>query len=440
MNHSKPQLLKAELYDAPVAPIKTIAIIGGGVASACLAQQILTKAPELKVTLYCKDNLLATGASGNKQGAIYPHLQGSHSVIAELSAECYRYALAFYRQLVHNGIQFQHQWCGVLQQAFTQELEQRYLRVAEVWPELVEYIDAKQSSQLANLSLPFPSLWIPKGGWLAPFEFCQQVLQNLSDTGALSLKLNTQVTSLSRETGKWQLSVAENKTKSEYDAIVVCSGHLSTQFSQTAHLPIEPIRGQVSRLHKASSLSPLSTVLCHKGYITPSQGSYQCFGATFDRDKDSTEPSQEDDKRNLAQLQRVYSEQSWSQTLKEPDIINRKAGIRANSPDHQPIVGQVYSDDWVRQNVDQNNGKMKRLDKSAYRDDQSNPCYQANEWQNLFVFTGLGARGLTTAPLMADYLSDIMLDLPHALPERLVCAVSSKRYQVRELKRSKAKR
>jgi len=430
--------MKAELYNPTPKPINNLAIVGGGVASVCLAQQLLDKNPNLNISLICQDEQVARGASGNKQGAVYPHLQGSKSAIAELNAICYQYATEFYKKTLGAGIEFQHQWCGVLQQAFTDELNERYHRVAQTWPDLVQFVDKQKSSELANLELPFPSLWFPNGGWLAPYELCRSLADSLVNDSGIELRLNTRMNAISRINERWQISLSQGSTQLCYDAVVICGGHLSAQFPQTQHLPLEPIRGQVSRLHARSAMAQLQTVLCHKGYITPNQGEYQCFGATFDRHQDSTAPSELDDRRNLEQLKKVYQSQGWSQSLTERDIIDRKAGVRANSPDHLPIVGQVYSDQWISANVDKNNGKMKRLDKIKFKNTLGQPCYQTSELENLYVLTGLGARGLTTAPLMASYLSDLILGLESELPDRLVCAISPKRYQVRALKRNKS--
>ena len=44
-----------------------VAIIGGGVASVCLAYSLWQRG--CRVTIYCQDDDLALNASGNKQGA-----------------------------------------------------------------------------------------------------------------------------------------------------------------------------------------------------------------------------------------------------------------------------------------------------------------------------------------------------------------------------------
>ena len=60
-----------------------VAIIGGGIASACLALSLIDKGKQ--VTLYCQDATPAQGASGNNQGAVYPLLSAGDDALTDFS-------------------------------------------------------------------------------------------------------------------------------------------------------------------------------------------------------------------------------------------------------------------------------------------------------------------------------------------------------------------
>jgi len=431
---------KAELHRTPQDNVKSIALIGGGIASICLIIELFKAKPDLNITLYCKDEKLGMAASGNKQGAIYPHLQGSKSPLAEINSRCYKYAKYFYKEVLGLGIEFDHQWCGVLQQAHTPELELRFEKVASVWPDDAEFIDEYQSSLFAGMETPFPSLWYKDGGWLAPFQLCESASETLPQKFALKIINNAHIKEVKKQGKNWRLVGSDQSIEETVDVVCICSGFSSNEFTPTSDLPLEPIRGQVSRFHSSTIMSSLKTVLCHKGYITPAQSQYQCFGATFDKGNKTQQIKKEDESANFEQLEQMYASMSWSKDLAREDIIGNKAGVRANSPDHLPIAGPVYPNDWVKNNVDQNNGLLKRKGKLPFKDDQGEPCYQKNAYQGIYTLTGLGARGLTTAPLLAKHVTEQILDLPATLSDRLVCAISPLRYQIRELKRNKASR
>jgi tRNA 5-methylaminomethyl-2-thiouridine biosynthesis bifunctional protein len=174
-------------------------------------------------------------------------------------------------------------------------------------------------------------------------------------------------------------------------------------------------------------------VLCHKGYITPSQGQYQCFGATFEKDSVDETVTIEAQQKNLAQIQKVYHSQGWSQSLEEQDIIGNKAGIRATTLDHLPLVGEIMSDRWLSDYIDKNTGKFKRKNSLPVQQGQT----IKSDLMGLYLFTGLGARGLTTAPLLAAHLASILFDHPSPLPVDLFKAVAPIRFKIKQMKQNK---
>lgn len=70
-------------FNRPAEKGKEIAVIGGGIASACLALALLRRG--YQVSLYCADDAPATNASGNRQGALYPLLNSHDPALATFS-------------------------------------------------------------------------------------------------------------------------------------------------------------------------------------------------------------------------------------------------------------------------------------------------------------------------------------------------------------------
>lgn len=422
--------------------VKRLAIIGGGIASVCLVHELFKIKPDISIDIYCKDTQIANGASGNKQGAIYPLLQGGSNVIAQLHDAAFHYALNFYQQWPAAETGF-HQ-TGVLQQAMTDVLQKRYQQISVHWPKTAKYVCATTSSHIAGIELPYPSLWFKSGGWLAPGQFCLYLLTLLAKKHQINLhfqskidQLTTQPTTVNQQTQQWQLLSAGRTIEKKYDAVAVCAGFEAGQFSQTNTVAIEPIRGQVSHLGQSTPLNQLKTVVSHKGYITPATDSYQCFGATFDRNNTNTALRQQDIGTNLAQIKGVYPTQSWATSLSTADVVSNRACIRANTADRMPIVGEVYPNKWVLANIDKNTGQFVRKNKVQTCSKLDTDGYQTNPNAGLYTLAGLGARGLTTAPLMAMHLANLILTNRSPLTNELAAAVSPMRFQIRYLKRNK---
>lgn len=422
-------MTSAELFTSKAQKPNSIAIIGGGIAAISVAEQIFNTAPQAQVSLFCQDSELANRGSGNKQGAIYPLLQGSKSVIAEFYATCYDQAIDYYQSWLNSGLEFEHGFTGVLQQAMKPELEDRLYKITQTWPEQCQYFSAEQSSEIAGIELPFPSIFFADAGWIWPQQFCQQLADRLSNQFDFATHFSCHVSTLNK-LDNWQLHDKNSKQLGNFDAVVLCAGHQTNQFLQSQHVPLQSVRGQVSRLSTNTPLAKLKTVLCHKGYITPAQAEHQCFGATFVKDDNNETIRLSEQQANLAQLQKVYPEQTWANQLEQQDIIGDKAAIRAMSPDHIPIAGELFSDDWIRENVDNNTGKLRRLKPS-----QQN--YPDSDLRGIYTMTGLGARGLTSAPMLAKHLTCIMYGNESPFNERLQKAVSTKRFQVRQIKKLK---
>ena len=79
---------------------KEVAIIGGGISSACLSLALVKRG--FNVTLYCKDKHLATGASGNQQGALYPLLNAQHDALSQLFANSFLFARNYVESINQN--------------------------------------------------------------------------------------------------------------------------------------------------------------------------------------------------------------------------------------------------------------------------------------------------------------------------------------------------
>ena len=100
-----------------------VTIIGGGIASACAAYRLTQVG--IKVTLYCGDDEIAQGASSNKIGALYPLLHQQQDEISLFYQQAFEHAREFYDQLLSQGAQFGHHWCGLLEVSHKEALVTR---------------------------------------------------------------------------------------------------------------------------------------------------------------------------------------------------------------------------------------------------------------------------------------------------------------------------
>ncbi|MEP0356741.1 bifunctional tRNA (5-methylaminomethyl-2-thiouridine)(34)-methyltransferase MnmD/FAD-dependent 5-carboxymethylaminomethyl-2-thiouridine(34) oxidoreductase MnmC [Paraglaciecola sp.] len=398
------------------APAPRVAIIGGGLAGANCAYALSKRG--ITASLYCKDAGIAQGASGNIQGGFYPQLNADAGNASQIHATAFTYASRMYRELLRSGANFTHQWCGTLQVAFNDKVTQRYQKLVhnKTWPEsLIRWVDSQDASNLANVPLPYPGLFIEQGGWLhLPELIAALVMQSKAD-----VKVNHQLVSTELKGDTWQLNWQDG-THSEADIIIFAIGSDSPNLDPLKPLPFRLVRGQVENLNSENELAELTTVLCHKGYLTPSFDNMNTIGSTYVKEDTSCEHRLSEQQQNIDTQQKALQKCDWINSISATQ--NGRAGVRCSTPDHLPMVGAVPN---IAAQSEQYQDLYKALPVNRY------PV--ATEQPNCFILCGLGSRGLSTAPLCAEILVSQVLGEPLPLANHLLDALNPNRFLIRSL-------
>ena len=417
-----------------------ISIIGGGIASACAAYALTKQG--IKVTLYCKDNTLAQGASSNAIGALYPLLHQQEDDISLFYQQAFWRAKALYTEISEQGFDFPHSWCGLLEIAYKESLVKRQDKFNEIatWPTtLIHKVDAKQASEIANITLSNGGLFMPNAGWIAPQELVMQMINAAKTTGRLTVKTNILINKIEqlqpiedktqKEKAHWRLST--NIGNFDANVLVVCGGAEIIDIDYIKQLPFTSVQGQITSMKTNSKINALSTVICHKGYLTPSSSASQhqgihCIGATFKKNNTSTIATKEDDEFNLNMLSSCLPELAKEINWTGQDISASKARLRCMTPDHIPMVGAMPD---IQQHIEAYPHLAK--DKN-WKYNQSAPVVK-----NLYVMMGFGARGLCSAPLAADILTADLCGIPYPVDKEMLFNLSPNRFVIRDIVRRK---
>lgn len=378
--------------DTRLTPEHSIVVIGSGLAAAETVQRLQDRYFQ-RLTLISPD-APGTAASGNDQGAVYakPGLE------ADPNTQWYAQALSYRLRLWHSrGQHWPGEACGQLQlmapgrwQAMAEALDEH------PFAQLARPVSAADASALAGVPLDQPALWFAASGWLSPQGYCQQ---NLADVPRVAARA-TQLTQT--DAGHWLITLDTGDTI-DADAVVIAAGQHSHIWAQTAWLPLKPVRGQVTATRAKGAPR---TVICGKSYVTPANAEgHWHFGASFELNTDHRDISDADTQGNLDALARispVLGETASGQATTD------RAGVRATTPDYLPLAGPAISD--------------------ALRARDPRRCFApwSDLYQpNLFVLTGLGSKGLASAPLLAEYLVCQMTGEPlpfgHAREKRIHC-------------------
>ena len=365
----KRERLEAILPGAPSDPPPTsVAVIGAGIAGASLARALARQG--LSVVVFEGDKPGA-GASGNPAALVTPRLDAGLGDVARLHAEAFARAVQIYRLETPQALISR----GALQLEAKPKDQERFERLAS--SDIYglggfERLSPEQTS--ARLGEPAiagalryrDALVIEPAVALQAFLSGVEVRQGSVDT-------------IVRADGLWTLISPDGTALGAFEHVILAGGHDSRRLWRTEAL--RPVRGQVSVSRKRMK----GEAVAWGGYLIPTRNGV-LFGATHQRGDDDVRARSEDDALNLKSL--AEARPGFAATLSA--AMTHRAAVRVSTPDHGPMCGEILP--------------------------------------GLSVLTGLGGRGFTLAPMLAESLAASLAGSPDPLELRLKRRLDPRRY------------
>ncbi|WP_419810972.1 bifunctional tRNA (5-methylaminomethyl-2-thiouridine)(34)-methyltransferase MnmD/FAD-dependent 5-carboxymethylaminomethyl-2-thiouridine(34) oxidoreductase MnmC [Bacterioplanoides sp.] len=400
---------------------ENVIVIGAGLAGCTTARALAERGHA--VTLIDRQGI-AQAASGNPQGGLYIKLAaGDNAMHTQFYLAAFQHSLERVKHTTNcsNRDDWWHN-CGVLQLAYDdkeQQRQQKFLRSKQYPQALITAVNAEQASDLAGCPQETGGLYFPQAGWVAPGEFCQQLIQHPLITFA-----QRDIQSLEpADSGshRWQLHDSNNQSH-EADQVVIANAYDAKQLLPDAYLPVKRIRGQLSILD--SSLVPdIKTVLCARSYMAPTRNGLTCLGATYNLNDDDLEVRAQDHMTNLDHLQDFGP--AWAQTDAE-SIAQGRVGFRCTTPDYLPMIGSIPDTQRFIE-------AFRPMVKNAKQIPKTEAPVMAGLWLNI----GHGSRGLASAPLCAELLAAQITNGGKPVAQEVEAALWPGRFLLRDMMRRK---
>jgi tRNA 5-methylaminomethyl-2-thiouridine biosynthesis bifunctional protein len=389
------------IYPYAACNPKRVAVLGAGIAGASVAQALARRGVETIMLEAARE--LGAGASGNPAGLVMPRLDRS-GALSEIYLAAYLHAVATYEAL---GV---FERCGVEQRA-----------------------QEGSAGALADLlqDPPLPEDWFgrlgdgavhTRAGLVRPQAAIARMLHDAE------VIFESPVQRLEPHGDGWTLRSPDGRALLRADAVVLACGAALTLFEPASFLPITLSRGQIEW---GKGKPPPRAITCGS-YVAPFDGGV-LFGATFDNlgppaSRRPTPPPagetpavQEVRARNLASLYALAPDIAASV---DESSLQSRASERATTPDRAPIVGLLpAAEAWLAQYADLAHGR-------AVSTNGPPPAHHG-----VYVIGGLGARGLTLAPLLGEILAGEMCNEPALLSQLARDAIHPARFLHRALKR-----
>lgn len=371
----KKQRLEARLPGvAAEAPIPRVAILGAGIAGAALYRAFATLSVEARVF---DAGGAGAGASGNAAALVTPRLDAGLGAIAQLHAQAFARAVELYRGETPGAIVV----TGALQLETTPRDAGRFAKIAR-WDgfaaDSLTCLRPDAAAHVLDETVAPGALAYRDAVVVEPHAIFATWLGDAVEPIAIDR--------LEHDAQTWRLWDAAGTVIAEADVVVLAMGHASTALAPD--LRLQPVRGQASMADDAFTGVPAAW----GGYAIPTRTGV-LFGATHERGSEDVAIRPADNAQNLTAL--TEGRPALARRLADGPLTGR-AAVRAATPDHMPVAGAVTGA------------------------------------EGLFVLSGLGGRGFSLAPILAEQVAAQVLGLGGPLPLSLAHLVDPARPIMRE--------
>lgn len=394
----------------PVASAgKTVGIIGGGIAGATLAMELSQVG--LKPTIV--QSKKHQKASALPAAILAPRFMLDDLPEREFFSAAYANAISYSAyQKAMSGIS------GIQYLAMDDKECMRHQRILEDygWPASWMTLDAK-------------GLHLNKCGTLNAPEALQELTEGTPTLQADAKRIE-------RDEKGWQIFDTHGQHLATFDIVIVAAGpntldilDASGLAGKAADNTLPEIRlsaGQIEIFDSDMFDDLPKETLSFGNYVSAAiegeSGSIRTAGSTFDRVEESELPISPSRTATHTILSAVTS---VTNTTQPASLVTKSwTGTRATTPDHLPYAGPVP--DW---------GDLKQACEPMRVDATAPANYNPKSIENLFVLGGLGSKGFQYAPLLARYITAMIVGEPLPLPATLIAKVHPGRGLVRAVKK-----
>ena len=318
-------------------------IVGMGIAGICFAETLYQKK-----TFHIIDNN-NKGSSKIAAGIFNPTVLKRYNMTWK-GKEFYENAIIFFKKIekkYEKKIIFKHDILKV----FSSFSDQNNWTVASNKPQLKEFLDAKiQTKKIKGLVIEFGYGVVKKCGRISTVNLINEFKNNFKEN-------------CSNEDFDYKKLYFDSK-KIVYNNIIAkniifCEGYGIVNNPFFKNLPVRGSKGEFL-IVKIPGFNSNKIIMKSSIFIMPLENEFYWVGATFDNS---------DKKNNPTQLKRLTLIEKLESIIMVPyEVIEHSAGIRPTTIDRRPIIG-------------------------------SHPNYK-----NIYVFNGLGSRGILLAPTLSFWL------------------------------------
>ena len=416
-----PRRASLDVGSASANAFPPVAIVGGGLAG-CAAAWALAEQGR-RTTLFERRSALAQEGSGNAaglfHGVVHGH-DGHHARFHRAAAFEAQHAVA--AAIAGHGVRGSASGLLRLQAHSTEVAQLRELLTGLGLPaDYVRAVARDEASALAGLGVVAPAWHFPGGGWVEPRGLARSFAERAGER--LTVRCDRDVAALRRADGHWLLLDAAGGVIDAAETVVLANAGAALDLLGHRGLALQRSRGQLSGIAvgRWPAAGALRLPIAGSGYLLPPLDGTTWFGATSQEDDGDAEVRSDDHRANLERLAGLVAEPPSI----DAELVGR-VGFRWSSVDRLPLIGAVpLATIGERLGLDTGDGASPRPDQPRF----------APRAPGLFLFAGLGSRGIAGSTLGAQVLASWITGAPMPLEADLLDAIDPARFASRAFRR-----
>ncbi len=381
----------------PAAAPSHALVIGAGLAGALTARALARSG--IACDLIDRHVQPAAEASGNPGGLFHGAVMGHDGPHARLLRACALASEALMHEAMAAGCAGQAGGLLRLESKLGVNAMRAILDRQALPPSHVQAVDAEQATRIAGLPLARPAWFYPSGGWIDPAGLVRHALA----TPGLRWRGGHAVERLAREGNEWQAIGGDGRVIASAPLVVLANAHDALRLAGLPAPWLQHRRGQVSWTVQPAAPAPRVPV-ASGGYALALADGRLMFGASSDASSE-TGLRESDHAGNRARLAALLGDAM----LHDRSALDGRVGWRATTVDRLPLIGAAP-------------------DLGASRPRRADAARMQPRRPGLWLHTGLGSRGLTTAALGAELIAAQASGTPWPLEADLADAVDPARW------------
>ena len=416
----------------------TALVVGAGIAGCAAAWALAEQG--WHATVVDRHAGPATEASGNPAGlyhGVFHRNDGPHARFNRAAAlELQRVAR---RAIREHGVKGATEGLMRLERGADVAAMRADLEAAGMPATYLQALDADAAGRHAGWPLGHPAWLYAGGGWIDPAGLARAYLAwagtHCRFVGGCAVASLEAIASRNGGPPRWRALDEAGAVLAEVDAVVLANAGDALRLCPAPWLALAPEAALLSRSRGQLSALPLGTPglatvrlpLSGSGYVLPPIDGRVLFGATTQLGDSDPRVRDADHDLNLSQLTAL----TGSQPLADAHACSGRTAFRWFADDRLPLIGAVpqaaAADGSVVAPVPAGAGAPRRP-----RLDQPRLVPRT---AGLFLYTGMGSRGITWSALGAQVLASWVTGAPQPVEAALVDAVDPARWVARAARR-----